>query len=48
MAKDWEFTPYTKTYHREVYPAIDPKNPENSAKGKVVVVVRAFHDIIPA
>ncbi|KAK3074085.1 hypothetical protein LTR53_008539 [Teratosphaeriaceae sp. CCFEE 6253] len=38
MAKDWEFTSYTKTYHREQYPAIDPKNPANSAKGKVVVV----------
>ncbi|KAK5725496.1 hypothetical protein LTR15_003684 [Elasticomyces elasticus] len=40
MAQDWEFaaTSYTKTYHRQQYPAIDPKNPANSVKGKVVVV----------
>lgn len=34
----WEFRPYTKTIHRSSYPAIDPTNPANSAKGKVVVV----------
>lgn len=34
----WEFPPYTKTIHRSSYPAIDPKNPANSASGKVVVV----------
>jgi NADP-dependent 3-hydroxy acid dehydrogenase YdfG len=40
MAEDWEFAgiSYTKTYHRKQYPAIDPQNPVNSAKGKVVVV----------
>ena len=34
----WEFPPYTKTIHRSSYPAIDPKNPANSASDKVVVV----------
>src|ERR1700761_50293 len=34
----WEFPPYTKTIHRSSYPAIDPKKPENSATGKVVLV----------
>ena len=34
----WEFPPYTKTTHRSSYAAIDPKNPANSASGKVVLV----------
>ena len=34
----WEFPAFTKTIHRSSYPAIDPKNPANSAEGKVVVV----------
>ncbi|KAK5734456.1 hypothetical protein LTR17_008957 [Elasticomyces elasticus] len=38
MAPNWEFTPYTKTYHRSQYHGIDPKNPANSAEGKVVVI----------
>ena len=37
-SNSWEFPPYTKTIHRASYPAIDPKNPANSAAGKVVVV----------
>ena len=34
----WEFKPYTKTIHRAVYHSIGPKNPSNSAAGKVIVV----------
>nr|OQO13811.1 hypothetical protein B0A51_17369 [Rachicladosporium sp. CCFEE 5018] len=34
----WEWQPYTKIIHRSSYPAIDSKNPANSAEGKVVVV----------
>jgi NAD(P)-dependent dehydrogenase (short-subunit alcohol dehydrogenase family) len=34
----FEFPPYTRTIHRSSYPAIEPTNPANSAKGKVVVV----------
>jgi hypothetical protein len=29
---------FTKTYHRDVYPAIDAKNPTNSAAGKSVLI----------
>ncbi|KAK6431826.1 hypothetical protein LTR95_012008 [Oleoguttula sp. CCFEE 5521] len=29
----WEFEPYTKIIHRSSYPAIDSKNPANSAEG---------------
>ena len=32
------FVSFTKTYHNEPYAAIDPKRPELSAKGKLVVV----------
>jgi hypothetical protein len=31
----------TKTYHRDIYPAVDPTNPELSASGKVIVVTGA-------
>jgi NAD(P)-dependent dehydrogenase (short-subunit alcohol dehydrogenase family) len=34
----FEWPHYTKTIHRSVYPGIDPKNPANSAAGKVVVI----------
>lgn len=34
----WEWPAYTKTIHRSSYAAIDPKNPANSAAGKVVVI----------
>ncbi|KAK0113973.1 hypothetical protein ONS95_014216 [Cadophora gregata] len=33
-----DFVSFTKTWHNEPYPAIDPKRPELSAKGKFVVV----------
>jgi NADPH:quinone reductase-like Zn-dependent oxidoreductase len=29
---------FTKTYHRDVYPAIDARNPTNSAAGKSVLI----------
>lgn len=29
---------FTKTIHRDVYPAIDPKNPENNASGKSILI----------
>ncbi|KAL3448217.1 hypothetical protein BJX65DRAFT_317461 [Aspergillus insuetus] len=32
---------FTKTLHREVYPAVDPKRPEHSQAGKVVVITGA-------
>ncbi|KAF2465096.1 NAD(P)-binding protein [Lindgomyces ingoldianus] len=32
---------FTKSYHRDVYPAIDPKNPSNSAAGKIVLITGA-------
>lgn len=31
----------TKSMTRNVYPAIDPKNPENQAAGKVVIITGA-------
>lgn len=31
----------TKTLRRDVYPAIDPKNPELSAAGKTVLITGA-------
>lgn len=36
-------TPYqlTKSMHRDVYPPVDPSNPNLSAKGKVVIVTGA-------
>ncbi|KAL5320073.1 hypothetical protein ACEPPN_013133 [Leptodophora sp. 'Broadleaf-Isolate-01'] len=36
-------TPFmlTKSLHRDVYPAVDPTNPDLSAKGKVVIVTGA-------
>ena len=36
-------TPYqlTKSMHRDIYPAVDPRNPALSAKGKVVIVTGA-------
>ena len=36
-------TPYqlTKSMHRDVYPPVDPSNPDLSAKGKVVIVTGA-------
>ena len=34
----FEFPSYTQTVHRQVYPSIDPSNPANSAKGRVVIV----------
>ena len=44
MPPDTYFTlPYmlTKSMHRDVYPAIDPKNPALSAEGKVIIVTGA-------
>jgi hypothetical protein len=32
---------FTKTVHRDQYPAIDPANPELSQAGKVVVITGA-------
>ncbi|CAG8982068.1 hypothetical protein HYALB_00008795 [Hymenoscyphus albidus] len=34
-------TQFTKTYYRDVYPAIEPTSPSNSQAGKVVVVTGA-------
>jgi FlaA1/EpsC-like NDP-sugar epimerase len=36
-------TPFqlTKSMHRDVYPAVDPSNPELSAKGKVIIITGA-------
>lgn len=31
----------TKNYYRDIYPAVDPTNPELSASGKVVVITGA-------
>lgn len=31
----------TKDYNREIYPAVDPTNPDLSAAGKVVVITGA-------
>ena len=31
----------TKSMHRDIYPAIEPSNPELSAKGKVLVITGA-------
>lgn len=31
----------TKSYHRDLYPAIDPSNPELDASGKVVIITGA-------
>lgn len=28
----------TKSLHRDIYPAVDPKNPELSAHGKVILI----------
>ena len=36
--KAWEFPAFTKTIHRTSYPSIDPKNENNSASGRVVIV----------
>jgi FlaA1/EpsC-like NDP-sugar epimerase len=35
MTRPIQFTP---TMRRDVYPAIDPKNPENSAAGKNILI----------
>jgi len=32
---------FTKSLRRDVYPAIDPKNPELNAAGKVVLITGA-------
>lgn len=42
ITKMLQFTP---TMHRKVYPAIDPKNPQNSAAGKNVLVTGATRGI---
>ena len=36
-------TPFqlTRSMHRDVYPAVDPRNPEFSAKGKIVIITGA-------
>ena len=36
-------TPFqlTKSMHRDVYPAVDPSNPELSAKGKIIIITGA-------
>ncbi len=36
-------TPFqlTKSMHRDVYPAVDPSNPDLSAKGKVIIITGA-------
>ena len=31
----------TKSMTRDVYPAIDPKNPKNKASGKVIIITGA-------
>jgi FlaA1/EpsC-like NDP-sugar epimerase len=31
----------TKTLRRDIYPTIDPKNPELSAKGKTILITGA-------
>ena len=31
----------TKAMHRDLYPAVEPKNPALSAKGKVIVITGA-------
>lgn len=36
---------FTKTLYRDVYPAIDPKSPDLSQKGKVVIVTGASRGI---
>lgn len=38
MAKELVGWSFTNEYHHDVYPDIDPKRPELSAKGKVVVI----------
>ncbi|KAF2252857.1 NAD(P)-binding protein [Trematosphaeria pertusa] len=35
----------TSTYHRDVYPAVSPTNPSNSAAGKVVLITGASRGI---
>jgi len=35
------FPKYTKTFHHDTYPAIDPSRPESSTAGKVVVITGA-------
>ncbi|KAI9883171.1 MAG: hypothetical protein M1823_005065 [Watsoniomyces obsoletus] len=39
------FWSLTKEFHHDIYPGIDPKRPENSLKGKNVVVVGASRGI---
>lgn len=42
IVKSWQFT---KTTHRDVYPAVDPARPELSLAGKVVVITGASRGI---
>ncbi len=47
LPKDWAVTAvqFTRNVYTTVYPAIDPANPENSLKGKTVVVTGASQGI---
>ena len=47
LPKDWVVTSgqFTRKTYTDVYPAIDPTKPENSLKGKVVVVTGASRGI---
>jgi NAD(P)-dependent dehydrogenase (short-subunit alcohol dehydrogenase family) len=38
MPESFSLPSLTKTYHKTSYPAIDPKKPEHSAKGKTVII----------
>ncbi|KAF3004485.1 hypothetical protein E8E14_006751 [Neopestalotiopsis sp. 37M] len=42
LIKSWQFT---KTVHKDVYPAVDPSKPELSLAGKVVVITGASRGI---
>lgn len=47
LPKDWIVTSgqFTRKAHTDVYPAVDPTKPENSLKGKTVIVTGASRGI---
>jgi hypothetical protein len=42
LARQWCFT---KELRRDIYPAVDPKNPEINAKGKKVLITGGSHGV---